>query len=66
MSDDLVSPVSWGVMRPVILLDSRALAATDEAEAIIAHELAHVARLDWAKLLVARIATALFWFNPFV
>lgn len=66
VSDDLVSPVSWGVMRPVILLDSRAAAATHEAEAIIAHELAHVARLDWAKLLAARLATALFWFNPFV
>ena len=40
--------------------------ATGEAEAIIAHELAHVARLDWAKLLGARVACALFWFNPFV
>jgi hypothetical protein len=53
-------------MRPVILLNRRAVDAADEAEAIIAHELAHVARLDWAKLLLARIATALFWFNPFV
>lgn len=66
VSDDLISPVSWGIMRPIILLDSRAVAATDEAEAIIAHELAHVARLDWAKLLAARLATALFWFNPLV
>src|SRR6476469_3653349 len=53
-------------MRPVILLNSRAVEATDEAEAIIAHELAHVARLDWVKLLLARVATALFWFNPLV
>ena len=66
VSDDLVSPVSWGVMRPIILLDSRAVASPDEAEAIIAHELAHVARLDWAKLLAARLVTALFWFNPLV
>src|SRR4051794_8018922 len=65
-SDDLASPISWGLMRPVILLNSRAVEASDEAEAIIAHELAHVARLDWIKLLLARIATALFWFNPLV
>ena len=52
-------------MRPVIVLNSRAVEATGEAEAIIAHELAHVARMDWVKLLLARIATALFWFNPF-
>ena len=65
-SDDLASPISWGLMRPVILLNSRAVEAAGEAEAIIAHELAHVARMDWAKLLLARVATALFWFNPFV
>jgi len=65
-SDDLASPISWGLMRPVILLNSRAVEATGEAEAIIAHELAHVARMDWVKLLFARVATALFWFNPLV
>jgi beta-lactamase regulating signal transducer with metallopeptidase domain len=65
-SNDLASPISWGLMRPVILLNSRAVEATGEAEAIIAHELAHVARMDWIKLLLARIATALFWFNPLV
>jgi bla regulator protein BlaR1 len=65
-SDELASPVSWGMMRPVIVLNSRAVEASEEAEAIIAHELAHVARMDWIKLLLARVATALFWFNPFV
>jgi bla regulator protein BlaR1 len=63
---ELASPISWGLMRPVILLNERAVEASGEAEAIIAHELAHVARLDWAKLLLARVATALFWFNPLV
>jgi bla regulator protein BlaR1 len=65
-SNELASPISWGLMRPVILLNDRAVEASAEAEAIIAHELAHVARMDWAKLLLARIATALFWFNPLV
>ena len=65
-SNELASPISWGLMRPVILLNSRAVEAAGEAEAIIAHELAHVARMDWLKLLLARIATALFWFNPLV
>ena len=65
-SNELASPISWGLMRPVILLNTRAVEASGEAEAIIAHELAHVARMDWVKLLLARVATALFWFNPFV
>ena len=63
-SDELGSPVSWGLMRPVILLNQTAVDAPDKAEAIIAHELAHVVHLDWAKLILARIATATFWFNP--
>ena len=66
VSAELSSPISWGLMRPVILLDPRAAGESAEAEAVIAHELAHVARLDWAKLLIGRAATALFWFNPLV
>lgn len=66
VSDALPSPVSWGLARPVILLNEGALDATDEAEAIIAHELAHVASMDWAKLLLGRVVTALYWFNPLV
>ena len=66
VSEELRSPISWGVLRPTILLDPRAVSAVGDAEAIIAHELAHVARLDWAKLLIARLACALFWFNPLV
>ncbi|HET9459546.1 MAG TPA: M56 family metallopeptidase [Sphingomicrobium sp.] len=66
ISNELPSPISWGVIRPVILLNAEAVESHDEAEAIITHELAHVAHLDWAKLLLARVAVALFWFNPFV
>ena len=65
-SSELKSPISWGLFRPVILLNEEALEARHEAEAIIAHELAHVRGLDWAKLLLARIVTAIFWFNPLV
>jgi beta-lactamase regulating signal transducer with metallopeptidase domain len=65
-SNELASPISWGLMRPVILLNNRAVEASADAEAIIAHELAHVARMDWVKLLLARLAICLFWFNPLV
>jgi len=66
VSTELRSPISWGVLRPTIVLSPKAVAAASEAEAIIAHELAHVARLDWAKLLGARVVCAVFWFNPLV
>jgi beta-lactamase regulating signal transducer with metallopeptidase domain len=64
-SKEVNSPISWGVVRPVIMIDRQAQASED-AEAIIAHELAHVHRLDWLKLILARAATAMLWFNPLV
>jgi beta-lactamase regulating signal transducer with metallopeptidase domain len=66
VSNELRSPISWGLLRPTIVLSPKAVEAVGEAEAIIAHELAHVARLDWAKLLASRVACAVFWFNPLV
>ena len=64
-SREITSPVSWGVLQPKILLNSDAVAARADADAILAHELAHIARADWAKLVLARVSAALFWFNPF-
>jgi bla regulator protein blaR1 len=60
------SPLSWGLLRPVILLDRDTLRAPAEADAILAHEVAHVARSDWPSLILSRLAVALFWFNPLV
>jgi bla regulator protein BlaR1 len=65
-SGELASPVSWGIVRPIIIVDPAAAADTAHAETIVAHELAHVVRLDWLKLLAGRLAVALFWFNPLV
>lgn len=65
-SSKLASPVSWGLLRPTIMLSPAALDASDKAEAILAHELAHVARFDWLNMLIARLACALYWFNPIV
>jgi beta-lactamase regulating signal transducer with metallopeptidase domain len=66
VSDTVRSPLSWGLIRPVILIDPDTLARGGEAEAILAHEIAHIARRDWLALMLTRIAAALFWFNPMV
>jgi bla regulator protein blaR1 len=65
-STDLLSPISWGLMRPTIMISNTTVASVSHAEAIIAHELAHVRRLDWGRLMIAHLATALCWFNPLV
>ncbi|HEX8308718.1 MAG TPA: M56 family metallopeptidase [Allosphingosinicella sp.] len=65
-SEDCSSPLSWGLRRPVILLDRDTLRTPAEADSILAHEVAHVARRDWPALILSRLAVALFWFNPLV
>jgi beta-lactamase regulating signal transducer with metallopeptidase domain len=60
------SPLSWGLRNPVILIDRDALMRSGDAEAIVAHEVAHVRRRDWLSLIGSRVAVALFWFNPLV
>jgi beta-lactamase regulating signal transducer with metallopeptidase domain len=62
----LSSPVSWGLLRPTIMVNPAILMSSDKAEAVLAHELAHVIRMDWLNLLIARLATAVLWFNPLV
>ncbi|MGA9581457.1 MAG: M56 family metallopeptidase, partial [Allosphingosinicella sp.] len=66
VSEEAISPLSWGLRRPVILLDPDTLRAPEEADAILSHEVAHVARRDWPSLILSRLAVALFWFNPLV
>ena len=66
VSPDVHSPLSWGWKRPVILIDPDTLDQPEDADAILAHEAAHIARRDWPALLLSRLAAALFWFNPLV
>ena len=65
-SDEVRSPLSWGWRHPVILIDPDTLGQPDGADAILAHEAAHIARLDWPALMLSRLAATLFWFNPLV
>ena len=66
VSPEVASPLSWGWRRPVILIDTETLGQPEDAEAILAHEAAHIARRDWPALILSRLAAALFWFNPLV
>ena len=66
VSSEIGAPLSWGWRNPAILIDRETLAKPSEAEAVIAHEAAHLARGDWPRLIAVRLVVALFWFNPFV
>lgn len=68
-STELQSPVSFGLFRPAIVLDPESVKlqpAATEMDALIGHELAHVARYDWVALILSRTVIAMYWFNPLV
>ena len=58
-------PVTWGILRPIVLLPTTALRwPADRLQAVLRHELVHVRARDAAMRLTARIACALLWFHP--
>jgi len=66
VSPAVAAPLSWGLSPGRILIGPRQLVRPDQAEAVLAHELAHIRRADWLFLALSRVAVALFWFNPLV
>lgn len=60
-------PVTFGVLRPVVLMPASLRDQPAQIQrAVLAHELLHVARRDWAWLLAEEALRAAFWFHPAV
>ncbi len=65
--DAAVSPMTWGVWRPVVLLPEEAQTWSDERlRMTLTHELAHVARRDFWALPLVQFLCAVYWFNPLI
>jgi beta-lactamase regulating signal transducer with metallopeptidase domain/DUF4097 and DUF4098 domain-containing protein YvlB len=59
------APVTWGWLRPVVLLPAEATSwPVERRRSALMHELAHVARRDSLTQLFASLACAVFWFHP--
>ncbi|HZI43183.1 MAG TPA: M56 family metallopeptidase, partial [Gemmatimonadaceae bacterium] len=60
-------PVTWGIIYPVVLLPDDADSWTEERRRyVLVHEMAHVKRVDAFTQVIAQLAIAIFWFDPFV
>jgi beta-lactamase regulating signal transducer with metallopeptidase domain len=66
-SDHPTLLVTWGLITPKILLPAIAATWTEERiRAVLSHELAHVARSDWASQMLGELLRSIYWFNPIV
>jgi len=62
-----VPPMTWGVLRPVILMPASADTWMDSRRRLVlAHELSHVKRNDGFTHIVAQLACSIYWMNPLV
>jgi formylglycine-generating enzyme required for sulfatase activity/Zn-dependent protease with chaperone function len=67
-SHRIESPLSFGILRPTILLPASYYGALSETElrAILLHEITHVRRRDPLRVLLIRLIESTFWFQPLV
>jgi beta-lactamase regulating signal transducer with metallopeptidase domain len=65
--DSLAVPVTWGVVYPAVLLppDSEGWPES-RRRFVLVHEMAHVKRFDALTQLIAQMAVAILWFDPFI
>ena len=60
-------PMTWGTLRPVVLLpDAARHWPAARLHAVILHELVHVRRRDLLAQVAAQAACCLYWFHPLV
>jgi HEAT repeat protein/beta-lactamase regulating signal transducer with metallopeptidase domain len=64
-SNRAAMPMTFGALKPVVVLPGNADAWTPELRRVVLlHELAHVRRRDMLVNVAAQLACAVYWFNP--
>jgi TonB family protein len=65
ISDEISSPVTFGFLRPVVILPASFPNLDAELqEQILCHEGLHIERHDWLFTIAEEVLRAVFWFHP--
>ena len=67
VSDQIASPLTYGILRPVILLPKATLREPEDVlRCVLTHEFVHVCRFDACTKLLFAAALCVHWWNPLV
>ncbi|MES2329717.1 MAG: M56 family metallopeptidase [Bacteroidota bacterium] len=67
LSDTVTTPLTIGFLKPVILIPVASInhLTTDQLEAVLLHELAHIKRYDYLVNIILSVVEISLFFNPF-
>jgi len=66
-SEEITTPISWGLLHPVVLFPQAAVEwSAERRRVVLLHELAHVTRWDYLVHLMIEITRSVYWPNPLV
>jgi beta-lactamase regulating signal transducer with metallopeptidase domain len=67
LSSKIICPLTTGFLKPIILIPAAAInhLTTQQMEAVILHELAHIKRADYLRFLIQSFIDKIFFFNIF-
>lgn len=66
LNDDIKVPITYGIIEPKIILQTRILADKKLLKYVLIHELTHISKYDiiWSHLKY--VVACIYWYNPFV
>ena len=66
INDGIKVPITYGVLRPKIIIQSQVLENDNLLKYIMIHEMIHIKKFDIVFTHVKNLITCLYWYNPFV
>ncbi len=66
-SDRILAPLTYGILRPVILMPQKTdWKNTKQLLYVLSHEYVHICHLDILRKIIATVVLCIHWFNPMV
>ena len=66
INDGIKVPITYGVLRPKIIIQSQVLENDNLLKYIIIHEMIHIKKFDIVFTHIKNLITCLYWYNPFM